>query len=380
MTPIVRLEGVQVVRGGRPILDVGSLTIEPGELLGIVGPNGSGKSTLLKVLAMVLVPDTGQVSVDGKPVSSRDVDPSLLLAARRRVTMVFQSPVLLMRSVFDNVAAGLRFRGAPEAETRRRTAFWLDRLGIGKLAGRRPGGLSGGEVQRVALARALVLEPDLLLLDEPTANLDWPTRTRLFGDLRAILGEIRAGAVLVTHDIHEAPHFADRLAVMRGGRVVQSGIPAEVMDGPADVETAVFLGYDNVVPAALVAGAAAGDAVGAARGGLGAAAGGGGAMFCIGPDRVRAMAASGGRAAMTAAGEPRGGHAEGRLVFTGQVAKLAPWGPLYRVSIVLAAAREGILTGTCPAQDVIDGSVAEGKAVALVLNSADGVLVPPPGR
>lgn len=359
------------MRDGRAILSVGALDVGSGELLAVVGPNGSGKSTLLKVLALVLRPDCGSIQVsEVQPQGIWDGNPAALLGARRKITMVFQSPVMLMRSVYDNVAAGLRFRGTVEPEVRRRTAFWLERLGIRDLATRRPVGLSGGEAQRVALARALVLQPDLLLLDEPTANLDWPTRTKLMGDLRAILGEIRAGAVLVTHDIHEAPHFADRLLVMRDGHVVQEGPPAAVVENPADVETAVFLGYDNVLPARMVR-----------LGGEMSLGGREDQAFCIGPERVRLQritVAGGLPNAAPAQPAGPGGIAcvNGLITLQGKVLRVVPWGPLYRVSIGHKDARDGLVTGTCDAQDLRDGSVAEGRPAQLVFAATDGVLVP----
>ncbi len=353
MTPFIQVAGIKVLRGARTILDIDNLAVAGGELLAVVGPNGSGKSTLLKVLALVLRPESGTVHVSGSANGAWEGDREALLAARRRVTMVFQSPVMLMRSVFDNVAAGLRFRGVPEAEVRSRTELWLKKLGVMSLASRRPAGLSGGEAQRVALARALVLQPDLLLLDEPTANLDWPTRTRLMGDLRAILSEIRAAAVLVTHDIHEAPHFADRLVVMRDGRIAQAGAPAEVVRRPVDVDTAVFLGHENVLPASMLGLPA----------GVPADAGNDRLVFCIGAERVRA-------------GSPSEAPVDGQLVLKGQVLRIIPWGPLYRVSVECPPARDGLLAGTCDAADLREGLLAEGKTAQLVFAHSDGVFVP----
>jgi ABC-type sulfate/molybdate transport systems ATPase subunit len=346
-----------VVRGGRTILDVPELLLLPGEVAGVVGPNGSGKSTLLKVLAMVMAADDGQVLLDGTAVPWSVRESAPLTAARRRVTLVFQSPVMLSRPVFDNVAAGLRFRGVAEAEVRRRAAYWLDRLGIGALASRRPGGLSGGEAQRAALARALVLEPDWLLLDEPTANLDFPTRSRLLSDLREILTEIRSGAVMVTHDVHDAPHFADRLLVMRDGRIVQQGAPRSVLARPADIDTAVFLGYENVLPCPPA----------------GPAAGRSGGWLCIRPEKVRATAAD---PAQTDGADSRREPADRRTWTAATVKRLVPWGPAYRVTVPWPEARDGLLTGTADAAEALAGDLAVGQTAWLGWDVADGVALP----
>lgn len=375
-SPLLRLTEARVVRGGRPILDVPTLTIAAGELLGVVGPNGSGKSTLLRLMSLVMPPDTGTVELAGYPIDHGHHRSPDLLAARRRVTMVFQTPILLNQTVYANVAAGLRFRHLPEKIIRHRASFWLERLGIAGLAQRRPHGLSGGEVQRVALARALALEPDLLLLDEPTANLDWPTRTRLLGDLRAILGEIRAAAVLVTHEVHEAPHFADRLVVMRDGRIAQQGSPSEVIERPADLATARFMGYDNALPLAEVGREDLAEDGKPAHW-----------MVCIRPDRVTASAPGGSADADRHGKGPdrhRGDntrHAHNSVkrstaVFGGPVTRLAPWGPLYRVTIPVPQAAGGELVGTCPAPDVIDGIIREGAEAILACSLDHAVLVP----
>lgn len=357
------LTGIRVERGRRVILEVPGLAIAPGEVVGVVGPNGSGKSTLLKVLALVMPPDQGQVALDGAVVPWSRRESAQLTEARRRLTLVFQSPVLFARTVFDNVAAGLRFRGVDETEVRRRVVHWLARLGLADLARRRPGGLSGGEAQRAALARALVLEPDWLLLDEPTANLDFPTRSRLLSDLREILAEIKSGAVMVTHDIHEAPHFADRLVVMRQGRIVQQGRPREVLARPADLETAAFLGYDNILPAPPGSGP-------------------GRRWLCLRPEKVLALPAA---SAVPAASGPAeegdawesqaGEQPAGWTWIEASVVRAMPWGPAYRIVVDFPPARAGLLAGTSGAGPVLDASLAPGRRARLGWDAADGVVL-----
>jgi tungstate transport system ATP-binding protein len=210
---VVDLEGVRVVYGAHPVVDVASLAVREGELLGVIGPNGSGKSTLLRILGLLEAPTAGVVRFRGQPVVPRD-----LLAARRQMASVFQDPLLIDATAFDNVALGLRFRGLPRRAVAARVGPWMDRLGIAHLAGRRARTLSGGEAQRTALARALVLQPALLLLDEPFSALDPPTREALMVELGGILRQDRITTVLVTHDRGETLALGDRAAVMLAGR------------------------------------------------------------------------------------------------------------------------------------------------------------------
>ncbi len=206
--------------------------VADGEVLAVLGPNGAGKSTLLRVLAGLLPPDDGRVEVDGEPWD--DVAAGVHLPPhRRRLGMVFQDHLLFPHlSVTDNVAFGLRTRGAGRREARAAAAAWLARVELADLGARRPGQLSGGQAQRVALARALAGDPALLLLDEPLSALDARTRLTVRAELRRHLGEFRGSTVLVTHDPIDAMALADRVLVVEEGRVVQAGAPAEVARHP----------------------------------------------------------------------------------------------------------------------------------------------------
>jgi molybdate transport system ATP-binding protein len=208
------------------------VAVADGEVLAVLGPNGAGKSTLLRVLAGLLPPDGGRVEVDGEPWD--DVAAGVHLPPhRRRLGMVFQDHLLFPHlTVADNVAFGLRTRGAGRREARAVAAEWLARVELADLGGRRPGELSGGQAQRVALARALAGEPALLLLDEPLSALDARTRLTVRAELRRHLGEFRGSTVLVTHDPVDAMALADRVVVVEEGRVVQVGTPAEVSRKP----------------------------------------------------------------------------------------------------------------------------------------------------
>jgi tungstate transport system ATP-binding protein len=213
-----------------------------------VGPNGAGKSTLLLALAGLLRPDEGTFQFAGRPVV-----PVRELAYRRTIGLVLPAPLLLSTSVFGNVAAGLRFRGVGAAEIRDRVDHWLDRLAIAHLRDRPAGQLSSGEAQRTSLARALVLDPKLLLLDEPFVALDSGTRARLLDDFERLRAEVPATRVLVTHHLHEAVRLGDRLAVLLGGRIRQCDVPERVVASPVDAEVEAVVHTDARVRGQVVA-------------------------------------------------------------------------------------------------------------------------------
>ncbi len=241
---VIEVRDVRVFHQGRQTLAVPQLAVQAGETLGIIGPNGAGKSTLLRVLALLQRPQAGEVYFKGTRVNWQGD----LLGYRRRLAVVFQDPLLLNASVFDNVAVGLRFRGAPRREVEAKVQYWLERLGVGHLRSRIARTLSGGEAQRVSLARALVLAPEVLLLDEPFAALDAPSRLALNEDVGRILAETQVTTVLVTHDRGEALALSDRLAVMIGGEIRQLDVPNRVFATPCDEEVAAFVGVENILP------------------------------------------------------------------------------------------------------------------------------------
>jgi molybdopterin-binding protein len=246
--PLVSLRDVSVAYDGAPVLVLGALEARRGEVLAIIGPNGSGKSTLLRIMGWLERPATGRVCWRGRRVESGAV-----LDVRRRIAIVFQQPLLAAMSVADNVALGLRFRGVPARERQSRVAHWLERFGVAALADRRAATLSGGEAQRVALARALVLEPELLLLDEPFSGLDAPARSSLIPDLAAVLRDDRVSTVLVTHDRGEAQALGDRVAVLMGGRLRQVDETAVVFRAPVSEDVARFVGVETIVAGEVTA-------------------------------------------------------------------------------------------------------------------------------
>jgi len=246
--PIVTLANIRILYEGTEALNVPVFDVRQGETLAVIGPNGSGKSTLLRVIGLLESPTAGEVRLHDRPVTAGNA-----LAERRRMAMVFQQPLLADTSVAENLALGLRFRGVGRRERATRVERWLERFAIGHLRDRRAHTLSGGEAQRVALARALVLEPDLLLLDEPFSGLDPAVREALIPDLGAVLRHERVATVLVTHDRGEAQALADRVAVLIGGRVLQMDETARVFHTPISEEVARFVGVETIVDGRVAA-------------------------------------------------------------------------------------------------------------------------------
>ncbi|MET9556955.1 ABC transporter ATP-binding protein [Streptomyces sp. NPDC006645] len=242
---MLTLEDVTVRFGRRTALNAVDLRIAEQEIVCVLGPSGSGKSTLLRVVAGLQPPDTGRVLLEG-------TDQAGVPVHRRGVGLMFQDHQLFpQRDVGGNVAFGLRMRGEPRGEQRRRVTELLDLVGLPGAERRAVGALSGGEQQRVALARALAPRPRLLMLDEPLGQLDRSLRERLVVELRGVFTELGTTVLAVTHDQGEAFALADRVVVMRDGQVAQTGTPLEVWQRPASTFVARFLGFDNVVPATV---------------------------------------------------------------------------------------------------------------------------------
>jgi tungstate transport system ATP-binding protein len=235
---LYRLDGVRHRYGSRVVLDIDRLDVVEGQTLAILGPSGSGKSTLLRLLQFLELPGEGRLEFDGRLISER---PSL--ADRRRVTTVFQRPVVLDRSVRANVAYGLRVRGLPHGRDRTRTL--VDALGLAHVEHARARTLSGGEIQRVALGRAIAFEPSVLLLDEPTANLD-PHNVRLVEGLVCQRQAAGTTIVLATHQIFQARRLASRAALLLDGRIVESGPTSELLEHPKDPRTKAFLSGEMI--------------------------------------------------------------------------------------------------------------------------------------
>jgi putative spermidine/putrescine transport system ATP-binding protein len=235
--------------GGRTIVADMQLEVHAGELTCLLGPSGCGKTTTLRMIGGFLQPDAGQILIDGADVST-------LAPERRPTAMVFQNYALWPHmTVFKNVAFGLKLRKLPKAEIRSRVESVLELVGLTHHVNSYPARISGGEQQRVALARALVLEPKVLLLDEPLSNLDAKLRVRVREDIRAIQQRIGITTVFVTHDQDEALSISDRIAVMSGGKVEQYADPRTLYREPATHFVASFVGAMNFYRASVHDGA-----------------------------------------------------------------------------------------------------------------------------
>lgn len=231
-------EDLEVRYRERLALSVDRIALREGEILGILGPNGAGKSTLLRVMALLQMPTSGRVWFHNR-TGARAAD-----ALRSSSSAVFQRPHLWTGSVAYNVAMSLRFHRVPTSEVRPRVERISELLGIEALLDQPVSTLSGGEAQRAALARALVVEPEVLFLDEPTANLDAEVKSALRQDIERLARSRAGSTLLVTHDQHEAFSLADRILVLEEGRVVQDGSPADLYENPATLYIAGLTGAE----------------------------------------------------------------------------------------------------------------------------------------
>jgi len=229
--------------GLEPAVDRLNMEVEEGHLVALLGPSGCGKTTTLRMVAGLMDPTAGSIVVDGKEITHTPVN-------KRGMGMVFQSYALFPHmNVEQNVAFGLEMRQTPKAEQKARVAAALDMVQLGHLGKRQTRELSGGQQQRIALARALVVEPTLLLLDEPLSNLDAKLRETMRTEIRSIQQRTRATTLFVTHDQDEALDMADRIAVMNGGLIEQFGSPTDVYERPRTHFVANFIGQANFLTA-----------------------------------------------------------------------------------------------------------------------------------
>ncbi len=227
-----------------------SFSVAEGELICLLGPSGCGKSTLLRIIAGLADADAGVVEIAGQDVTA-------MPANRRPTAMVFQSHALWNHMTVErNVSFGLRVRGLPRDEIARRVAAALELVGLSRFARRRPAELSGGQAQRVALARCLVVEPKLLLMDEPFSALDAHLRANLREELKALQRRLKLTVIFVTHDQEEAMELADRIVVMDSGRIEQIGPPDELYLEPRSLTVARFIGQMNICDTTITDGRA----------------------------------------------------------------------------------------------------------------------------
>jgi tungstate transport system ATP-binding protein len=246
--PILEVKNLALKRGGTLVLDVPSFSLQEGELLSLIGPNGAGKTTLLQTLSYLLKPLQGELFFREKKVDTHHS----ALEYRRKLAMVFQEPLLFDTTVFNNVSSGLKIRGMEKSEIHSRVTEQLERFGIIHLRTRSAKTLSGGEAQRTSLARAFALQPEILLLDEPFASLDPPTRSALIEDLESVLQQTRTTTIFATHDRLEALRLSNRIAVMNRGSILQIGSPEDVMNHPVNEFVASFVGIETILSGKVV--------------------------------------------------------------------------------------------------------------------------------
>jgi len=241
MSDFVTLDHLTLTYGKTVAVSDLSLGIAKGELIALLGPSGCGKTTTMRAIAGLLTPKSGTITIDGRDVTR-------LAPAKREVGLVFQSYALFPHlSVYDNVAFGLRLRGEPHLDTKVRAG--LTTVGLGDFPNRQPSDLSGGQQQRVALARSLVMEPKVLLLDEPLSNLDARLRLEMRMELQRVQRETGITMVFVTHDQTEAMALADRIVLMRNGAIEQIGTPEQIYAAPKTAFAADFVGFETILPA-----------------------------------------------------------------------------------------------------------------------------------
>ena len=241
---MIRITDLSRVVGGKTILTSINLEIHRGEIFTFIGPSGSGKTSLLRLIDLLDMPTTGAIIFDGTDTAASN---AVRLSIRRRMAMVFQKPAVLNTTVSVNVAFGLKYRGVEKSEIGSRVHEALEIVGLLHLAERKAVTLSGGEMQRVAIARALVTRPEVLLLDEPTANLD-PVNTELIESLiKRIHQRFHTTIILSTHDMIQGQRLADRIGVIMDGRIAQVGSLHDIFYRPKGRDIALFVGIDTIL-------------------------------------------------------------------------------------------------------------------------------------
>jgi tungstate transport system ATP-binding protein len=315
-------ENLRVAVDGQTLLSVPNLRIVRGEIVVMIGPNGAGKSMLLQVLACLREPTAGTLRFAGQTIDLHDPP----LALRRRLAVVFQEPLLFDATVEENIASGLKLRGVAKAVRRERVAAWLERLGIAHLATRQARTLSGGEAQRTSLARAFILEPDLLLLDEPFSALDPLTREALTETFHRLQRQTRVTTLFVTHDRLEALRLGDRVAVMDHGQLLQMGTAEEVFRHPVNETVASFVGTETILRGRIETQAAGFAEVHVGSGQRIATATalpvGTAVTLCLRPEEVTLLAAT---------EAPLSSSARNR--FPARVVEIIPWGVALKVHL-----------------------------------------------
>ncbi len=247
---LIEVIGLSQCYGGRQILKNINLAINKGETFALIGPTGAGKTALLRLIDLLEIPAAGKIIFDGIETTALG---RAKLEIRRRMAFVLQKPIVFNMSIYENIACGLRWRGQRGNGVREKVNRILEVVGLSAEKSRNARTLSGGEVQRVVIARAIVIEPEVLLLDEPTANLD-PIATSKIEDLISrIIKQYKTTVIMATHDMSQGQRLADRIGVMVNGEILQVGDPRQVFSSPQTRQVAEFVGVENIINGVITA-------------------------------------------------------------------------------------------------------------------------------
>ncbi len=235
--------------GERDILKNINIRVDKGEVFALIGPTGAGKTTLLRLIDLLDLPTSGRIYFDGIDTTT---SPRVRLEVRRRMAFVIQKPIVFNTSVYDNIAYGLKWRRVGKSNIREKVGSILDIVGLLAYKNRNARTLSGGEVQRVAIARAIAIEPEVLLLDEPTANLDPISESKIEELITNIIHRYDTTIIMATHDMSQGQRLADRVGVLVNGEILQTGSSKDVFTSPRNREVAEFVGVENIISGVIV--------------------------------------------------------------------------------------------------------------------------------
>jgi tungstate transport system ATP-binding protein len=247
--PIIETVDLCQKYGGREILKNINLKVEPGEVLALIGPTGAGKTTLLRLIDFLEMPSSGKIYFAGQDASQSQ---KVRFQMRRRMAFVIQKPIVFNTSIYDNIAYGLKWRGVKKSSLRQKVSRMLEMIDLSAYQNRNARTLSGGEAQRVAIARAIVTEPEVLLLDEPTANLDPLSAAKVEGLITSIIHQYGTTIIMATHDMSQGQRLANRIGVLINGEILQTGDPIEVFTSPRSREVAEFVSVDNILDGIVI--------------------------------------------------------------------------------------------------------------------------------
>jgi len=246
---LIKVVGLYQRYGEREVLENINAEVDRGEVLALIGPTGAGKTTLLRLIDLLETPTSGKLYFDGVDVTEYG---KVRLEARRRMAFVLQKPAVFNASIYDNIAYGLRWRGKKKSDIKEKVNNILEIVGLSTDKSRNARTLSGGEVQRVAIARAIAIEPEVLLLDEPTANLDPISISEIEELISRVMLEYDTTIIMATHDMAQGQRLAKRIGVLIDGKILQTGEPGEVFNSPQNREIAEFVGVENIINGVII--------------------------------------------------------------------------------------------------------------------------------